>query len=142
MRAEDILNKSLEAKVLNKIGAFIRDEAKRRCPVDNGQLRNSLQYEVDLGDSSVTIFSDLNYAPFVEYGTGVFHIDEEGNPQPHMGWDVEPVEKKALHFRIGKNEVFAKKVHIEGMQAQPFLRPAVHQNMSKIKSIIAEELQK
>jgi HK97 gp10 family phage protein len=142
----ELIKESDIARALDRIGAFVRDEAKRRCPVDNGVLRSSLQYRVE-GDS-VRIFSDLDYSKFIEYGTGVFHINEKGQPEPHIGWDIVPVNKKALEpdrkRRLAeggkKNMIFAKKVHIEGMHAQPFLRPAVHQNMKRISEIFKEEM--
>lgn len=141
------------ARVRDKVGRFIRDEAKRKCPTDNGMLRNSLQYKVE--GEIVTVFSDLPYANYVEYGTGVYHVNEDGSAEPHLGWDIVPVNGKALKFEVGRkgrlaakgklstaNIVFAKKVHVEGMHAQAFLRPAYHQNIERIKKLIVREAKK
>jgi HK97 gp10 family phage protein len=50
-----------------------RDEARKRCPVDTGRLRNGIEIDVDTGGahSDVTgiLFDDVDYAPFVEFGT-------------------------------------------------------------------------
>ena len=153
LNANKIFTDEVMARVRDKVGRFIRDEAKRKCPTDNGMLRNSLQYKVE-GDI-VTVFSDLPYANYVEYGTGIYHINEEGGSEPHLEWDIVPVNGKALKFETGRkgrlasgkgpgsaNIVFAKKVHQVGMQAHPFLRPAYHQNIGKIKKIIASEAAK
>lgn len=42
-----------------------QDLAKRRAPVDTGRLRDSVS--VDLQED--TLFSDVEYAPYVEFGT-------------------------------------------------------------------------
>jgi HK97 gp10 family phage protein len=48
-------------------------EARKRCPVDTGRLRQGIQTDVDTGEahSDVTgvLFDDVDYAPFVEFGT-------------------------------------------------------------------------
>lgn len=143
------------ARILERIGALVKREAIRRCPVDNGWLRTSIDFETNPAEGSVTIFSDVEYAPYVEFGTGVFHQDKEGNPDPRSGWDIFPVNAKALRFEVGRkarlsdkggldtaNIVFAKKVHIEGAEPHPFLRPAVHQSKAEIDKIILEEIKK
>lgn len=44
--------------------------AKRRTPVDTGRLRSSIRFEVDSQQALVGIvFSDVEYAPFIEFGT-------------------------------------------------------------------------
>lgn len=49
-------------KALTKIGVLVQNEAKKRCGVDTGVLRNSINYNVK--DSSVEIGSNIEYAPF------------------------------------------------------------------------------
>lgn len=53
---------------LEACGALVEGYAKQKCPVDTGHLRNSITHQVD-GDKSVTIGTDVEYAPFVELGT-------------------------------------------------------------------------
>jgi len=143
-----ILTEAVKARILGRIGALVRDQAKRKCPVDDGLLRNSIEYEVR--GNSVFIFSEVKYAAYVEYGTGVFHLNPDGSPEPHLGWDVVPVDQEALRFEPGRKErlagggeaefVFAKKVHVEGMHAQSFLRPALFESEPRFAEIIREEL--
>jgi HK97 gp10 family phage protein len=147
------ISKAVMSRITERIGAMLKAEAIRRCPVDNGILRQSIDFKTE--DNTITIYSELPYAAFVEYGTGIYHIDEEGKPDPHSGWDIVPINGKALRFEVGRKErlaahqgpgkaniVFAKKVHIEGAQPHPFMRPAIHQNIGKMKYIIADEIQK
>lgn len=51
--------------------ALVEKDAKKRCPVDTGNLRNSIASRVEETDSEVAgiIYSTVDYAPFVEFGT-------------------------------------------------------------------------
>lgn len=50
-------------------GAGINTEAqaKQACPVDTGRLRSSIQYNP--GILSCTVGTNVNYGPYIEYGT-------------------------------------------------------------------------
>lgn len=54
---------------LEEIGLLAENYAAKRCPVDTGNLRGSITYEVDAGDSAVYIGTNVEYAPYVELGT-------------------------------------------------------------------------
>lgn len=58
---------SKKAAALEAIGLRAETHAKALTPVDTGNLRNSMAHAVS-GDS-VYIGSNVEYAPFVEYGT-------------------------------------------------------------------------
>lgn len=57
-------------------------------------------------------------------------------------YDVFPVKRKALHFFIGRDEIFAKHVHIprQYFKAKPFLRPAVNVNKVWMKGELTKGL--
>lgn len=55
------------AKSLEELGEKLANEAKKRAPVDTGELRDSIDYEVK-GDE-LFIGAKAEHAPFVEYGT-------------------------------------------------------------------------
>lgn len=66
--------KEIEQKLFNrmKIAAeFVKDEAKRRSPVDTGNLRGSLNKEVvtEAGEIVGRVGTNVEYAGYVEYGT-------------------------------------------------------------------------
>ena len=61
--------------IIEEIGTAVRDlvlmieaEAKRLCPVDTGNLRSSITPEV-LSWAEGYVGTNVNYAPWVEYGT-------------------------------------------------------------------------
>lgn len=52
---------------LEAIGLQGEAYAKRYCPVDTGRLRNSITHTTD--EDSAYIGTNVEYAPYVEYGT-------------------------------------------------------------------------
>lgn len=54
---------------LEEIGLLAENYATKKCPVDTGNLRGSITYEVDAGDNAVYIGTNVEYAPHVELGT-------------------------------------------------------------------------
>lgn len=65
------------ARALEAVGAAAETYAKELCPVDTGHLRDSITHSVD--DNTVYLGSDVEYAPYVEFGT------YKQKPQPFMG---------------------------------------------------------
>ena len=54
-------------RALTKCGLQAQTFSKSLCPVDTGNLRNSISYEVN--DNTVYIGTNVEYAPYVELGT-------------------------------------------------------------------------
>ena len=54
--------------------ALVERSAKQKAPKGNGELRRSISSKVE--DLKGIVFTPLEYAPYVEYGTGLFA--EEG----------------------------------------------------------------
>ena len=66
-----ILGRINEAKqeTLVKIGEFVEGQSKLDCPVDTGNLRNSLTNKVHNESDYVEIGSNVEYAKYVHNGT-------------------------------------------------------------------------
>jgi HK97 gp10 family phage protein len=60
-------------QAMHQIGQAWAAEAKRRCPVENGTLRNSISYNVIDGTLGVWLDvgvpNEMHYAIYVEFGT-------------------------------------------------------------------------
>lgn len=54
---------------LEEIGLLAENYAAKKCPVDTGNLRGSITYEVDTDGNAVYIGTNVEYAPYVELGT-------------------------------------------------------------------------
>lgn len=65
-RLKDIRSKT--ARALEVIGGTAEGYAKQLCPVDTGNLRNSIAHEMR-SENTVAVGSNVHYAPFVELGT-------------------------------------------------------------------------
>lgn len=59
--------KSAKARALEKVGLVAEGYAKKLCPVDTGNLRNSISHDSD--SDYVYIGTNVDYAPHVEVGT-------------------------------------------------------------------------
>lgn len=93
---------------------IVQDAAKVKCPVDDGQLRQSITYEIE-GTTGV-IGTNVEYAPYVEYGTGIYATKGGGRTTPWVYKDA----KGNFHTT-------------SGMKAQPFLMPAAEENLKEIE---------
>ena len=121
----DIADVDKLEKAVQKACALVEREAKKKAPKDSGDLRRSIQSKVDVIGTDVkgTVFSPLEYAPYVEYGTGLF-AEEQGRTD--VPWAYEDEKTGELIFTSGQ-------------KPQPYLRPALNENREKIKEIIMKE---
>lgn len=65
---QEALESQIE-QALIAIGMTAETYAKEKCPVDTDRLRSSITHEVEMGDKSVVIGTNVEYAAFVELGT-------------------------------------------------------------------------
>lgn len=107
------------AAALERVGSAAEGFAADLAPVDSGRLRNSITHKVD--DNSVTIGSPLEYAAYVELGTGKYTAGGRNTP-----W-VYKDDKGNWHYT-------------HGQRAQPFLKPALQNNIKTYQAIIKDEL--
>lgn len=56
-------------RALTRIGLSAEGYAKKECPVDTGNLRNSITHEVVQSEKAVYIGTNVEYAAYVELGT-------------------------------------------------------------------------
>ena len=66
---DEIKKLMLDAKLvaLEAVGLQAEGYAKRLCPVDTGNLRNSITHTAD--EDTAYIGTNVEYAPYVEFGT-------------------------------------------------------------------------
>ena len=108
-------------RALEKCGLTAEGYAKKLCPVDTGNLRNSITHTVDEEEPAAYIGSNAEYAAYVELGTGKYVSG--GRPTPWVYQD----EKGNWH-------------RTNGQKAQPYLKPAVSDHANTYRKIIEDEL--
>ena len=122
-RLEKLSNTENIEKAMGKACAVVEAAAKQNAPKDTGALRNSITSKVEVEGKEVigTIFTPLEYAPYVEYGTGLF---AESGGRKDVPWNYQD-DKGEWHSTSGQ-------------KPQPFMRPAVEDNRNKIIEILGE----
>jgi len=63
----DVARDDAKQEALYTSSVVVQGDASSRAPVDTGNLRSSIDYEVSSDDAD--IFTPVFYAPFLEYGT-------------------------------------------------------------------------
>lgn len=120
-RLENIGSVQQAQRALGKACALVESAAKRNAPKDTGELRRSITSKVE-GLTGI-IFTPLEYAPYVEYGTGIF---AESGGRTDVPWHYQDAEGN-WHSTVGQ-------------RPQPFMRPALYDNKQNIINILKEGL--
>lgn len=70
--SEEVLSalRAQTTRALETIGLQAEGDAKLKCPVDTGNLRGSITHTVR--DKTAYIGTNVEYAKYVEYGTGIY----------------------------------------------------------------------
>lgn len=108
-------------RALERCGSQAEGYAKDLVPVDTGRLRNSISHKVDDAEKVVYIGTNVEYAPYVELGTGKYV--QGGRPTPWVYQD----DNGNWHMT-------------NGQRAQPYLKPAVADHAQTYRNIIEDEL--
>lgn len=119
MKFEMIGNPQQTQQALGKACALVERSAKQKAPKDNGELRRSISSKVE-GLEGI-VYTPLEYAPYVEYGTGLF---AETGGRMDVPWNYQD-EEGEWHSTSGQ-------------KPQPYMRPALNENREKILQIIKE----
>ena len=109
-------------KGMAKAVLLVEREAKMKAPRDTGDLARSITSKVETSGGEVegTVFTPLYYAPYVEYGTGLFA--EDGDGRKDVPWNYQDDEGN-WHSTSGQ-------------KPQPFMRPALDENREQILLIL------
>ena len=118
---EEPVNPQKLEQALTTACLLVERAAKEKAPKGNGELRRSIASKVENGEGFV--YTPLEYAPYVEYGTGLFAEDGGRTDVP---W----------HYQDDQGEWHTT----SGMKPQPFMRPALDENREEIMRILREGL--
>lgn len=118
---EGLAEASKLEEALGRACAVVEADAKKKAPKGNGDLRRSITSKVE--DDKGVVYTPLLYAPYVEYGTGLF---AESGGRQDVPWNYQD-DKGEWHST-------------SGMKPHPYLRPALNENREKILRILKESL--
>ena len=112
-KLDNLQNNKVVKEALTKSCLIVEAEAKERCPYDDGQLKQSITSVVNKNIGAVG--TNVEYAPYVEIGTGIYSSEGGGRQTPWVYQDA----KGQWH-------------RTSGGKPHPFMKPALEQNTSKI----------
>ncbi|WP_370804298.1 HK97-gp10 family putative phage morphogenesis protein [Gemmiger formicilis] len=120
----DEVYKELEAacqRALEKCGTVAEGYAKKLCPVDTGNLRNSITHMVNDGEKAAYVGTNSEYGVYVECGTGIYY---PGGRQTPWTYQDENGDWHLTH----------------GQRAKPYTKTAVADHAAQYNRIIEQEL--
>lgn len=105
--------------------AIVEKAAKQKAPKGSGELRRSItsKVEASVGNIEGMVYTPLEYAPYVEYGTGLF---AESGGRSDVPWCYQD-DKGEWHST-------------SGMSPQPYMRPAFEENREAVVNKLKEGL--
>lgn len=112
-------------RTMQRIGSLMQDYAQDRVPVRTGHLKASIAH--DEGVEGLTYYarvgSNVEYAPYVEFGTG-----DTGEASPGGRWYGD--HPSGASYTAGW----------PGMRAQPYLRPAVYDHEAVYRGLVEDAI--
>lgn len=116
VKLDKLIDDSKVESILESACLMVERDAKILCPVDDGTLRNSITYEVE--DNIGVVGTNIEYAPYVHQGTGIYAVEGNGRK---TRWSYEDAEGN-WHSTIGQ-------------KPQPFLEDALNKNRDEINKL-------
>lgn len=121
LKLEGISDTTNIEEALGKACAIVERAAKEKAPKGTGELRRSITSKVENFEG--VVYTPLEYAPYVEFGTGLF---AENGGRTDVPW-VYKDDEGNWHSTSGQ-------------KPQPYMRPALNENREEILRMIKEGL--
>lgn len=102
--------------------SFAKENITTMKAVDTGNLRNSITHKVDPKQRAVYIGTNVSYAPYIEYGTGIY---------------TEGGRRTSWTYQDAKGDWHRTK----GMVPRPFLKEAAADHANEYQQIVKQYLQ-
>lgn len=138
-----------DPKHLIDAAQYVQGAARLLAPADSGYLRNSISLDVETTDTglSAKVYTNLQYAPYVEFGTGPKGAANHDGISPNITpaytmepwWihesQIDPAVAQRYHwFYIDTED--GRFYRCDGQAAQPFMYPALHDNIKTVVEIL------
>lgn len=107
-------------RTIKKVTVEVQGQAKGLAPFNTGTLRNSIKMNYDSNKKEGRVYTNLEYATYVEFGTGI------------RGNGSYPDSNKNLTYNQ----------NWKGQVAQPYMYPALQFGKSKAQEILKQEIEK
>ncbi|MBI1939180.1 MAG: HK97 gp10 family phage protein [Ignavibacteriales bacterium] len=154
-KLEEIVEDSIPLR-LEAVGVFLKGEAQSRAPIDSSFLVGQIDYEVNAAGNLVRIIANTEYAAIQEFGGDIrpvdagaltipIHPDAKGKRAKDFK-DLVLIQRKQgnplLVRVVGKGkaqrmDIMFVLVQKATIPAQPYLGPALYDNLDKVVEIFA-----
>ena len=121
---EALADPAAMTEAMKKAVLLVERSAKQKVPKGNGELGRSITSDVEVDATEIRgiVYTPLEYAPYVEYGTGLFAAAGDGRKD--VPWCYKDDEGE-WHST-------------SGMRPRPFMRPALNENREQIKRLLED----
>lgn len=121
VKLEDIADTNNMEQALGEVCAIVERSARQKAHKKTGDLRRSIKSKIESRAENLKgiVYTPLEYAPYVEYGTGLF---AENGGREDVPWRYKD-DKGKWHSTSGQ-------------EPQPFMRPALDENREEILRIL------
>lgn len=128
---DDFIDNVLPKKMVSSMAkacSIVRNAAIDKAPHRTGALKRSIDFDLSDNGEEGIVYSNLDYAPWVEAGTGKYATKGAGRQTP---WVYPCYVTQDVANKIG-GEHGLRFFKTEGQKPKPFLEPAAQENKSKI----------
>lgn len=132
-----ILGKPLR-NFFNRATITIQTKARKNAPVDTGRLRSSIGTRVDGGEVPKwgEVGTNVEYAPWMEFGTGLFAVGE-GGAQPRHFPPGEGLEGWAARHGMASGYAVAGGIGKRGgLKPHLYLTKAFKDSLGEIQGLV------
>lgn len=150
-----VIDENSVRAVQNACKNVIQPHAKMLCPVNYGELRQSISVKVDKDGDGVIgmVYTNKPYAMYVEFGTGPVGKENHNGVCPEVnvsysqnGWyipgdKISSADAERYHFPKTEGEEMDF-YYTQGQPAQPFMYPALHSNRERVTRNINNYIQR
>lgn len=133
-RMEQLANLKVEEAV-KKATTFIQGQAKELAPYSS--VKQSIHMKVDGEGSEIvgTVYTNLSYAPFVEFGTG--SVGNGTYTYLVKGLSLKYKDEGWIYTADGGETFY----YTEGQVAKPYMYPAFNSGKKYAKEVLKTEIQ-
>lgn len=123
-RLEELSDPAAYAAAMKKATLLVERSAKQKVPKGTGELGRSITSDVEVDSNEVRgiVYTPLEYAPYIEFGTGLFA--EAGDGRKDVPWCYKD-DQGEWHSTSGQ-------------PPRPFMRPALNENREQIKRLLED----
>ena len=148
---EKIQSQERLAEAINTATLLVERAARiNASKISDGELANSIGSNVD--GLRGQVYATVSYAPYVEYGTGLF-AEGEGGGRKEVPWVYVKGQEssgraKTIHTKESAEQAVAYLREEKGLDAymtygqkpKPYMRPALDENREQINRVIGGAL--